>query len=68
MPPALAFFSRTLSAAGPGQRPRAAWLLLALLHLAALAVLVWSETDFVARAAFVLAWGLTNFVLLVVLR
>src|SRR5436190_17616353 len=72
MPPALAFLSRSLSPTGSGARPRAAsalaWALLAALHLAALAVLIWSETDLVSRLAFVLAWGLLNFVLLVALR
>src|SRR5262249_61499113 len=44
-----------------GQRPN--WRLAPLIacHLAALAILVWSEIDLVAIAAFVLAWALVNF-------
>ena len=41
---------------------------LAALHLAALGVLLWSEVGLVPRIAFVLTWGLLNFVLLVPLR
>jgi hypothetical protein len=37
-------------------------------HLAAIAIMIWSEVDLVARAAFVLTWGLLNFVWLVLLR
>jgi hypothetical protein len=68
MPPALAFLSRSLSPAIPGERSRAAWAVLAVLHLAALAILIWSELDFVSRLAFVLAWSFTNFLWLAVLR
>ena len=72
MPPALAFLSRSFSAARTGEphrfAHRLAWATLALLHLAALALLVWSEIDLVARAAFVLAWALLNFFWLAVLR
>jgi len=46
------------------------WRAAALLapHLAALAVLVTTETDFIAMAAFVLAWVFLNGVVLAVLR
>ena len=40
----------------------------ATLHLAALAVLLWSETDFVPKLAFVLSWGLLNCFWLALLR
>lgn len=68
MPPAFAFLTRPLAVADRGIRNHGAWALLAVLHLAALAVLLWSELDFVSRLAFVLAWGLLNFIGLAVLR
>ncbi len=68
MPPALAFLTRSLPAAGLGERGRAALIVLGLLHVGALAVLFWSEVDFVSRLAFVLAWGLLNFLWLALLR
>ncbi len=68
MPPALAFLTRSLPAAGSGGRSRLAWACLVALHLAALGILLWSEVDLVPRIAFVLTWGLLNFVLLVPLR
>jgi hypothetical protein len=50
--------------------PRGAWrlALLAGFHLAAVAIMAWSETDFVSRMAFAFAWGLLNFSWLAVLR
>jgi hypothetical protein len=66
MPPALAFLSRSLPAAGSGAR--LAWGTLITLHLAALAVLLWTEVGLVPRIAFVLTWGFLNFTLLVPLR
>ena len=68
MPPALTFLTRSLTASGSGGRRNLAWACLALLHCAALAVLLWSEVDFVSRIAFVLAWGVLNFLWLGVLR
>jgi hypothetical protein len=68
MPPALAFLTRSLPAAGSGGRLNLALACLALLHLAALAVLLWTEVGLVPRIAFVLTWGFLNFTLLVVLR
>jgi hypothetical protein len=41
---------------------------LAAIHLTAVAILLWSEADWDARAAFVLAWGFLNFFWLAVLR
>ncbi|HYJ43244.1 MAG TPA: LTA synthase family protein [Xanthobacteraceae bacterium] len=68
MPPALTFLTRSLTASGSGGRRNLAWACLALLHCAALAVLLWAEVDFVSRIAFVLAWGVLNFLWLGVLR
>jgi len=42
--------------------------LLAALHVAALAVMAWTETDLVAKTAFLLAWGTVNFIWLALLR
>src|SRR5216683_2090217 len=41
---------------------------LAAIHLTALAILLWSEADWDARAAFAVTWGLLNFFWLAVLR
>src|SRR5687767_8870834 len=68
MPPALAFLSRSLPVAGSGVRSRLAWASLAAFHLAALAILLWSEVGLVPRIAFLLTWGFLNFALLVPLR
>jgi hypothetical protein len=68
MPPALASITSALSGARLAGRDRAGFLLLAILHGGALAVLLWSEIDWIGRAAFLLAWGLLNFLLLIVLR
>ena len=43
-------------------------LLIAALHLSALALMTWSEPDIVAKLVFVLIWGLLNFFWLAVLR
>src|SRR6185369_14189778 len=37
-------------------------------HTAALAILLWSETDLVPKLAFLLSWGVFNFFFLVLLR
>ena len=68
MSSAPSFLSRHFAAAGLGGRSRVGWALLVGLHLSALAILVWSETDLVARLAFVLFWGLLNSLWLIVLR
>jgi hypothetical protein len=39
-----------------------------LLHLAAIAIMAWSETSLVSKLAFLLTWGLLNFFWLAVLR
>src|SRR5438874_1009604 len=38
------------------------------LHLAAFAILLWSENDLVPKLAFILSWGLLNCFWLVLLR
>jgi hypothetical protein len=38
------------------------------MHLAAFAVMIWSETDYWAQTGFVLTWGFLNFVWLAALR
>src|SRR5262245_55933074 len=43
-------------------------LLVAAFHVAALAVVAWTEVDLIGRALFFLAWGLVNFCWLVLLR
>jgi phosphoglycerol transferase MdoB-like AlkP superfamily enzyme len=68
MPPALTFFSRTRLAALAGERHCLGIWVLVLLHLAALAVLMRTEGDFVPGLAFLLTWGLLNFVWLILLR
>jgi len=68
MPPALAYFSRTWSAFRLGDRRAFAAGVLALLHVAALVTLFWTEDDFEGRFAFLIAWGLLNFVFLLVVR
>ncbi len=47
---------------------RLSWAVLGALHLAALAILLWTETGVVPRMAYVLTWGLLNFVVLMLLR
>ena len=68
MPPAIAFFAKIRAATGLGVPGRAAWALVAALHLVAVGILVWSEAGLVPKVAFVLAWGFTNFFWLLVLR
>lgn len=68
MPPALAFLSRSFSAARIGETHRLAWAMLAVLHLAALAMLAWSEADLVGRVAFVFTWTLLNLLFIAILR
>jgi hypothetical protein len=41
---------------------------LAAIHFAAFAIMLWSEVDVVAKTTFVLAWGFLNFFWLAVLR
>ena len=43
-------------------------VLVAAIHLAALALMAWSEVDLVGRTLFLLTWGLLNFSWLAILR
>src|SRR5438034_5769689 len=66
MPPAVARLKDRLVAAD--RRQAAGLALLAAIHLVAFGILLWSEAEPAARAAFVLTWGLLNFFWLVLLR
>jgi hypothetical protein len=68
MPPALAFVTSRWTA--PLAAPQAIIRvgLLVALHLAAIALMVWSERGFVAGLVFLLTWGLLNFFWLALLR
>ena len=43
-------------------------VVVASIHIAAFAIMLWSEVDVVAKTTFVLAWGFLNFFWLAVLR
>src|SRR6266436_7503123 len=65
MPTAVTYLKNRLAA----DRRRAASLaLLAALHLVAFGILLWSEDEPAARAAFLLTWGVLNFFWLTLLR
>src|SRR5262252_7166009 len=66
MPPAVLYLKNRLAAAD--RRYAGRFALLAAIHLAAFGVLLWSEGEPAARAAFVLTWGALNFFWLVLLR
>ncbi|HEY6994726.1 MAG TPA: sulfatase-like hydrolase/transferase [Xanthobacteraceae bacterium] len=69
MPPSVAFLTSRWAAphaVTPGGTLRIA--LLAALHVAAFALMIWSETAFVPKLVFCLTWGLLNFIWLSVLR
>ena len=66
MPPAVLDLKNRLAAAD--RRHARRFALLALIHLVAFGILVWSEDEPAARAAFVLTWGVLNFFWLVLLR
>jgi len=69
MPPAILYLKRRLALIGAAERQFAARVALAAaVHVAALAVMVWSETGLVGKTAFVLTWGALNFFWLAVLR
>jgi hypothetical protein len=70
MPSAIAFIKhRALAATRAAPRGYAASVVcLAAVHLAAVAIMAWSEADIVSKAAFILTWGLFNFTALAVLR
>jgi hypothetical protein len=66
MPPAVLYLKQHLATAD--RRRLGPVAILAALQLAAAGLLIWSEADLAARAAFVLTWGLLNFFWLVLLR
>src|SRR5215813_10144387 len=65
MPPAVLDLKNRLAAAG---RRYAGRFALAAIHLAAFGILLWSEDEPSAQAAFVLSWAALNFFWLVLLR
>ena len=65
MPTALTDLKKRLAA---NRRRAVSLVLLAALHLAAFGILLWSEDEPAARAAFLLAWGVLNFFWLALLR
>ena len=67
MPPVLASIARNPSAIALGDRRNVGLGLVIALHLSAAAILIWSEVDPLPQFAFILAWGLFNFVCLLVL-
>ena len=69
MPPSLAFLTNRQTAPDT-VTPRGTLpiVLIALLNLAALGLMVWSEAGFVPKVVFCLTWGLLNFFWLAVLR
>jgi len=66
MPPAVAYLKNRLATADLRQAMGVA--LLVALHLVAFGILLWSEHEPAARAAFVLTWGALSFFWLVLLR
>ncbi|HEY7459526.1 MAG TPA: sulfatase-like hydrolase/transferase [Xanthobacteraceae bacterium] len=58
---------RRIGASG-AVRQLVAIALTASLHLAAIVLMLWTETDFWSKAAFILTWGLLNFTWLLILR
>jgi phosphoglycerol transferase MdoB-like AlkP superfamily enzyme len=68
MPPAVLYLKSRFAAATADRRYAGQVALLAVIHLAALGVLIWSEEELPAQIAFVLAWGALNFFWLAVLR
>ena len=67
MLPAVSLPENRPASTGAAQRYLVATLLAAM-HLAAFAIMLWSETDYWSQATFVLTWGFLNFTWLVVLR
>src|SRR5258708_37309099 len=69
MPPAVSSFVHRLGTAhAVGWRAALRIALVAALHLASLAIMAFTESDFVAKLAFLLAWGILNFFWLVLTR
>jgi phosphoglycerol transferase MdoB-like AlkP superfamily enzyme len=62
MPPVVSSFVHRLGAAhAVGRRDALRIALVASLHMASLAIMAFTEADFVAKLAFLLAWGILNF-------
>jgi len=62
MPPAISFLASRIGASPAIARRDALRIaLIAALHLAALAIMAFTEADIVARVAFLLTWGTLNF-------
>src|SRR5262244_2890881 len=68
MPPAVLFLKSRLAAAAADRRTAGQIALIAAVHLAAVALLLTSEDDPAARAAFVLSWSGVNLFWLAVIR
>jgi len=66
MPPAIAFLKNRVGFTATVEGRFAA--VLAAIHIAAFAIMLWSEVDVVAKTTFVLAWGFLNCFWLAVLR
>src|SRR5260370_35056531 len=66
MPAAIAFLRNRVGFTTTVERRFAA--VLAAIHIAAFAIMLWSEVDVVAKTTFVLAWGFLNFFWLAVRR
>src|SRR5262245_12818147 len=66
LPPAVLYLKSCLAAAD--RRSAVPFALLAAIHRAPFGMLLWSEDEPAARAAFVLTWGALNFFCLVLLR
>src|SRR6516225_10073848 len=65
MPPAVLYLKNRLAAAD--RRYAGRFALLAAIHLAAFGILLWSEDEPAARAAFVLTWAALSLALIVIL-
>jgi phosphoglycerol transferase MdoB-like AlkP superfamily enzyme len=69
MPPCIAFLTSRWAAPNSATRRHVMQSgLIAALHLAALALMYWSEGGIVANSVFLLTWGLLNFFWLALLR
>src|SRR5216684_6408108 len=69
MPPSLSFLSSRRAAISAVARHDALRILpIAALHVAALALMAWTEVAIVPKVVFLLTWGLLNFLWLALLR
>src|SRR5262249_58607351 len=68
MPPVVQSPNPRVVVASAGRRQTGQIVLVATVHLAAFGLLVWSEQDRAAQAAFVLSWTLCNLFFLCLLR